>query len=496
MSSSFEFKTNYFKALSGLDLARNYIINHKLKSGWSRYGFGWQELLHEASSAGFYAACEGIEMLGYQNDGTFKLDGQVFDGVYLNHLLKIIGPKIPVHNFYQKQQRIETITQVAKYARFIIVTSKLKDLVKNKSIFKEAISILKKCQMANGSWSSVTDQSSNTNHACSAEALIALFSCGDIKSIEFLRGLEWALSRLEDFLNSDDPKLDVSSFTILSWCLSEIFDALHDKQKDLLIRTVKKLIDLGVVNLSRDIGDSYHIKELGRNDYYRFNSQLLLCSTILNCCIKGALEHTILYNIIEILDDIILQFNEKGYYISNYRQRFYFWENYHAFFVLYKFVRLTGSNPEILEYLLMYVNPKFFAKKHFIINPSLCIVLMLFREKWSNKIFNVFKDVVEKDFGMTCWRSDNEFRDDIIIQSIWQKLNEAKFVIADCSNKNANVFYELGLAHTLGKPVFMCAQSRNDFVFDISSIRSFAYGMRPNGIIKLKRELSSFIRTL
>ena len=69
-------------------------------------------------------------------------------------------------------------------------------------------------------------------------------------------------------------------------------------------------------------------------------------------------------------------------------------------------------------------------------------------------------------------------------------------MIADCTGKNPNVFYELGIAHTLGKSVFMCSQNREDFPFDVNHIRSFKYGLKPGEIRKLKTEISKFIKSL
>lgn len=90
----------------------------------------------------------------------------------------------------------------------------------------------------------------------------------------------------------------------------------------------------------------------------------------------------------------------------------------------------------------------------------------------------------------------DDWENDIIIQTVWKKINQAKFIIADCTGKNPNVFYELGIAHTLGKPVFMCSQNMNDFPFDIKHIRSYPYGLKPGEIKKLKTEISNFISNL
>ena len=82
------------------------------------------------------------------------------------------------------------------------------------------------------------------------------------------------------------------------------------------------------------------------------------------------------------------------------------------------------------------------------------------------------------------------------MQTIWEHINKARFIIADCTGRNPNVFYELGIAHTIGKKVFLCAQKRKDFPFDISAIRSYEYGILPNQIRKLRKELTAFVDSL
>lgn len=118
---------------------------------------------------------------------------------------------------------------------------------------------------------------------------------------------------------------------------------------------------------------------------------------------------------------------------------------------------------------------------------------MPFNVEWSMDMYETFKEAAD---GFNVWRSDEEYRDDVIVQTIWEKINRARFVIADCTGKNPNVFYELGIAHTLGKPVFMCSQNRGDFPFDINHIRSFEYGLKPGEIRKLKTEIGKFIKGL
>jgi nucleoside 2-deoxyribosyltransferase len=62
-----------------------------------------------------------------------------------------------------------------------------------------------------------------------------------------------------------------------------------------------------------------------------------------------------------------------------------------------------------------------------------------------------------------------------IMDQIWDGINAAKVLVAELTTKNANVFYELGLAHALEKPVVLVSSNENDVPFDLIHIRVIYY---------------------
>jgi hypothetical protein len=56
--------------------------------------------------------------------------------------------------------------------------------------------------------------------------------------------------------------------------------------------------------------------------------------------------------------------------------------------------------------------------------------------------------------GITSTRADDFFAANSIISDVWNAITDAKVLVADCTGRNPNVFYELGIAHTLGSPSF------------------------------------------
>jgi hypothetical protein len=62
---------------------------------------------------------------------------------------------------------------------------------------------------------------------------------------------------------------------------------------------------------------------------------------------------------------------------------------------------------------------------------------------------------IEEKHGLVCKRGDEDVLTVPLLDKIREYIAEADVLIADCSGKNPNVFYELGMAHSLGKKVIL-----------------------------------------
>ncbi len=83
-----------------------------------------------------------------------------------------------------------------------------------------------------------------------------------------------------------------------------------------------------------------------------------------------------------------------------------------------------------------------------------CFVMMPFGDKFNGIWKNVIKPSVE-ECGDICVRSDNIFNAGVIINDIIKCIRSADYLIAELTNKNPNVYYELGFAHASNKPVIL-----------------------------------------
>jgi hypothetical protein len=89
-------------------------------------------------------------------------------------------------------------------------------------------------------------------------------------------------------------------------------------------------------------------------------------------------------------------------------------------------------------------------------------------------------------------RGDDIYLATAIVHDIWQCIKKSRVLLADLTGKNANVFYELGLAHALGKPVVLLAQDLADVPFDLRALRVITFDIRdPQWGDALKRKITS-----
>lgn len=113
--------------------------------------------------------------------------------------------------------------------------------------------------------------------------------------------------------------------------------------------------------------------------------------------------------------------------------------------------------------------------------------------------FNPVREAVDKAAklaGVKCIRVDDIWKSSIIVQDVVDLIGESRIVLADMTNKNPNVFYEVGIAHTLGREVVPITQSDQDVPSDLAGHRYLKYVPNGEGYTKLAKELSDRLTTL
>ncbi len=139
----------------------------------------------------------------------------------------------------------------------------------------------------------------------------------------------------------------------------------------------------------------------------------------------------------------------------------------------------------------MLVDPVF-SGRGFPIQEDLVFVLMPFGSAWSARVWKRIQEVCRK-LGLQVKRAD-ELVGPVIMEDIWQGICQARVILADLTGRNPNVFYELGLAHTLGKRVVLLTQNIHEVPFDLIGLRCVVYEDNVDGFTRLEDGLERMLR--
>ena len=123
-----------------------------------------------------------------------------------------------------------------------------------------------------------------------------------------------------------------------------------------------------------------------------------------------------------------------------------------------------------------------------------CFVIMPFSSVFDSEYSNIIRPAIEIA-GLKCIRADEIYSKPQVTANIWKALRSSRIVIAELSGKNINVFYELGLAHALGKPAIIITRNEKDVPFDLKALRYLYYDINnPAWGDNLKSNLTEMIQ--
>jgi hypothetical protein len=138
---------------------------------------------------------------------------------------------------------------------------------------------------------------------------------------------------------------------------------------------------------------------------------------------------------------------------------------------------------------------KILSGSTFTLDPQLCFVIMPFGDRLQPIYEDSIRPTIEAA-GLRCERADDVRGTAVITWDIWERINRARFLVADLTDLNANVFYELGLAHALSKEVVLITQSMDFVPFDLKALRCICYDMTRRGTQQLEEKLAATITNL
>lgn len=123
-----------------------------------------------------------------------------------------------------------------------------------------------------------------------------------------------------------------------------------------------------------------------------------------------------------------------------------------------------------------------------------CFVMMPFGD-WFDRYYQDIYVPAIRDAGFEPIRADEVFSTGSVVEQIWEQIKKAKVLLADLTDRNANVFYELGMAHAARKPVIFTAPQVEDVPFDLRHLRVIIYEVRePEWSNKLRLSVTDYLK--
>lgn len=110
------------------------------------------------------------------------------------------------------------------------------------------------------------------------------------------------------------------------------------------------------------------------------------------------------------------------------------------------------------------------------------------RERSDKVLRSVIRPAVE-ECGYIAIRADEIAQPGIIAHQVIEKIVDSPLVIADLTERNPNVFYELALRHWLRKPLVQLIEEGEPLPFDVAGMRTITFDHRDVESIDRARKL-------
>jgi hypothetical protein len=138
--------------------------------------------------------------------------------------------------------------------------------------------------------------------------------------------------------------------------------------------------------------------------------------------------------------------------------------------------------------------------RHFRVESErpLAFVVMQFNPPEYEELFNdVIVPVCDK-MGLLPFRSSQTYYPGLVIADIQRQIRESRVVIAEITPVNPNVYYEVGYADAIGKPVILIADGGklDQLPFDVRAFRTLFYENTIGGKNKVETTLTEFLKNI
>lgn len=118
-------------------------------------------------------------------------------------------------------------------------------------------------------------------------------------------------------------------------------------------------------------------------------------------------------------------------------------------------------------------------------------VIMPFAESFDDVYILGIREVAERQ-GYVVERADDIEHNQDILAVLQNQIRTADVVIADTTQQNPNVFYEIGYAHAANKPTILVSRKGEKIPVDLQSLNHIFYST----IVDLREKLTKRLKAM
>jgi hypothetical protein len=112
----------------------------------------------------------------------------------------------------------------------------------------------------------------------------------------------------------------------------------------------------------------------------------------------------------------------------------------------------------------------------------------------------LFRDVIEpicQSEGLQAYRADFNYMPGLVIEDIKTQIAQSRLIIAEIIPQNPNVYYEVGYAGALNKPIILISDRKEGMKpFDVRAYRTIFYDNSIGGKNKIENDLRAYLRSI
>lgn len=472
------------------------MLNRPLKSLIYDNAVGWHMFWTEPDTIpGVYATCDTLFLISQVPKDLIHHDllNRIWKTAFDNNLCRQMdfGDKSTKSDAEKRVKEINNFI-LYKQAKFLEAASFSKKCSsKSKSVIKSVYLNLLKLRRKDGSWSdTITSNNSSVMATTFVARAISLYPETSYDKLKLSLDYLIEIATLNPYTIKNIIALECLTF-IKKYSNKQISDNLVLPQ----ISTSELITELEEEDTFPWYFKSIHLPNFPNTAYINRNRKLVSCLCILRLIEQSLLIPRYLLWLSPCIHNIIIKIQANGVYCAPNRSSPHHWETAEALLVLIEFIRIIRNKLKFKELKGMLVTPHVFPNQHYSVDPSLVFIIMPFEKDLLENVLPVFSKAVEDaNLGLHAITSEMDWSNPRIMDGIWENINRASFIIADCTRRNPNVFYEIGISHTIGKFTFLCGQQKKDFPFDISGIRSHNYkDLSYNSMQKLSQAIVKFL---